>query len=380
LAGKVTTDPELIEVETSANLDRFIKFPYKLYKNDPHWVPPLLSERRVFFDKRKNPFYRAAQTKLFLARRDGDIVGRIASCINHSHNAFHEEQTGFFGFFDVIDDYSVAQMLLKVVLITLKAEGMDQMIGPANFSTNHEVGFQVDGDDSPPTIMMPYNRPYQVAFVERFGMTKVRDLLAYKMESTDRPTDRLVRIAEKIKGREGARIRCLNMRRFDEEVENINQVYNKAWARNWGFVPMSRDEFRHMAQDLKQIVDPDLVMIAEVNGNPVGFSLALPNINQALIHTNGRLFPFGLLKLLWHTKIRNTVNSIRILTMGIIPEYQKRGLDTVLMLETYNTGVGKGYKWGEMSWILDDNVLMQKAAEAAGGSLYKRYRMYRLRV
>jgi ribosomal protein S18 acetylase RimI-like enzyme len=378
----VTTkdDIEILEVESPLDLNAFIKLPFSIYKDDPNWVPPLISERKTFFDKRKNPFYRAAKTRLFLARKNGRLTGRIATCVNFNHNEFHQDKAGFFGFFDVFEDYDVAALLFKVAMITLKADGMERMIGPANFSTNQEVGMLVEGYDSPPVILMTYNKPYYNEFAERFGFKKAKDLLAYYIDADANIDPRLRRVGERVRDKDGIVLRSLRMKEFDAEVERLNTVYNQAWQKNWGFVPMSRDEFRHMAKDMKQIVDPDIVFIAEVNGKPVGFSLSLPNINQALIHTNGRLFPAGLIRLLWHTKIKNKVDSVRIITLGIIPEYQKRGLDTLLYLETFDVATRKGYWWGEMSWLLEDNIMMIKAAEYLGGRPYKTYRMYEMRV
>lgn len=371
---------EVCEVENSSDLIHFIKLPFSIYRDDPNWVPPLISERKAFFDRRKNPFFRAAKTRLFLARRQGRYVGRIAICINFNHNEFHQDKVGFFGFFDVINEYEVADVLLKVAMITIKAEGMERMIGPANFSTNHEVGMLIEGYDCPPMIMMTYNKPYYNDFAERFGLKKVKDLLAIRVDSDSRFDPRLIRVAERIREKEGVVLRTLNLKDFDGEVRRINEIYNQAWSKNWGFVPMSKDEFRHMAKDMKQIVDPDLVFIAEVNGKPVGFILTLPNINTVLKYVNGRLFPTGIIKLLWHTKVKNKIDSVRILTMGIIPEYQKRGLDNLFYLETFKTGPTKGYRWGEMSWILEDNVMMLRAAEHMNGKPYKRYRMYGMQV
>ncbi len=368
------SEVEVVEVESKGQLKQFIKYPYRLYKDDPNYVPPLLIERYEFFDKKKNPFYRGAKTKLFLAMRDGEVCGRIATCINFKHNQYHEERIGFFGFFDTPDDYEIASKLLKVAMITLKKDGMERMRGPMNFSTNHEIGFLVEGFDSPPMVMMTYNRPYQPKFAERFGLKKVMDLLAYKICEENQISDRVRTLVEKLRQRSNITIRKINMKDFDNEVRRIREIYNAAWSMNWGFVPMDEAEFSYMAKDLKQIVDPDFVLIAEHEGKPVAFSLSLPNINQALIHLNGRLFPFGLLKLLWHTKIFSKINSVRIITMGVIPEYQKRGIDMMMYIETFTTGVIKEY-WGEISWVLETNELMRRAAEDMGSVLYKRYRI-----
>ena len=366
---------EVVEVESASQRRQFIRYSYQLYRGDPCFVPPLLSEREEFFNPDRNPFFRGARVKLFLAYRSGELVGRIAACVNYRHNDYHQDKTGFFGFFDTIDDQEVASKLLKVVMITLKQEGMDRMRGPMNFSTNHEVGFLVEGFDSPPVVMMTYNRPYQVRLAEAFGLKKVMDLLAYELTRESGIPERIRRVVEHRRRKAGITIRSLNMRRFDEEVSRIHQVYNQAWAYNWGFVPMDEEEFRHMGTQLRQIVDPNLVLIAEHEGRPVGFSLALPDINQVLIRLNGRLFPFGLIKLLWYTKVRSVIDTVRLVTFGVVPEYQKRAIDSMLYLETFERGVERGYRRAELSWILETNHLMLRAVEEMGARLYKRYRI-----
>ena len=376
----MSQDLNVIEVESSKLLHVFIKLPFKLYKDEPNWVAPLISERKEFFDKKKNPFYRGAKTKLFVAMRDGEPVGRIATCINYNHNEYHSENVGFFGFFDCIDDYEVAAKLLKVAMITLKSEGMEKMRGPANFSTNHEVGFLVEGFDSTPAVMNPYNPAYLPKLAEKFGLKKVMDLNAYFIDDKVPFPERHIKVARRIKERNRIKIRSLNLSRFDEEIKKINYIYNNAWSDNWGFVPMPDDEFVHMGKDLKQIVDPDLVLIAEIDDEPAGFSLALPDINMVLKKLNGRLFPTGILKLIWNMKIRNKIDGIRIITLGVVHQYQRRGIDNVLYVETFDRGTRKGYHWAEMSCILETNELMCRAAESMGGKLYKKYRMVEMPI
>lgn len=366
---------EVVEVETPAQLQEFILYPNGLYRDVPQYVTPLLMERKEFFDFEKNPFYKTSKVKLFLAMDGRTVCGRIATCINYTHNDFHHEKAGFFGFFDTPDDYEVAKALLKVAMITLAKEGVDLMRGPMNFSTNHEIGFLVEGFELPPVVMMPYNHPYQPRLAEKFGLKKVMDLHAYIVMEETGISPRVQGVVEKLKERSKITLRSLDMKDFDREVKLINNVYNQAWAHNWGFVPMNEEEFMHMGASLKQIVDPDLVLIAEYEGQPVGFSLALPDINQALIHLKGRLMPFGFFKLLWHTKIRNKINGVRLITMGVVPQFQKRGLDMIFFTETYRRGTPKGYHWAEASWILETNELMCRSIEQMGGKLYKRYRI-----
>jgi len=373
-------DIEVIEVDSSSLLDKFIKLPFMLYRDEPNWVPPLLSERKEFFDKKKNPFYRGAKTKLFLALKDGEPVGRIATCINFHHNEFHQENIGFFGFFESIDDYEVASKLLKVAMITLKSEGVEKMRGPANFSTNQEIGFLVDGFDHPPTIMNPYNKPYLPKLAERFGLRKVMDLNAYIITNETPISERQLRVVERIRERNRIKIRSINLSKFDDEIKVVRQIYNQAWSRNWGFVPMPEDEFNHTGKSLRQLIDPGLVLIAEIDGEPAGFSMAVPDINQVLIRLNGRLFPFGIFKLIWHTKIRNKITGLRMLTMGVVHKYQRRGIDNIFFVETYNRASALGYQWAELSWILETNELMCHSAVSMGATLYKKYRMVEMHL
>ncbi|HPC10508.1 MAG TPA: N-acetyltransferase, partial [candidate division Zixibacteria bacterium] len=295
---------QVVEVESRAQLRDFITYPNRLYRDDPCYVVPLLSERLEFFDFEKNPFYRAARVRLFLAKRGEVTVGRIATCINYAHNEFHGEKTGFFGFFDCPDDYDVAFVLLKVAMIRLKMEGMEKMRGPMNFSTNHEIGFLVEGFDEPPRIMMPYNPPYLPELAARFGLRKAMDLLAYKLTDETPIPERVETVIGKIRQRGNLVVRPIRLRDFDNEVDRVNQVYNQAWQNNWGFVPMGDAEFRWIARNLRQVIDPDLALLCEHEGRPVAFILGIPDINQALARLRGRLFPLGLLRLLWHTKIR----------------------------------------------------------------------------
>jgi GNAT superfamily N-acetyltransferase len=366
--------------ETRGDLMKFIKFPWSIYRKDANWVPPLLMERKEFLDRKKNPFFTHADVILLLAEKNGQVVGRIAGIVNHNHIKEHNEKVGFFGLFECVNDREVAKSLLDSVRDWLKSKGMEIMRGPANFSSNEDWGFLLEGFDSPPVIMMPYNPPYYLELVESYGLIKAKDLYAYFIDESLPTPARVVRMAENIRKKEGMTIRGLNMKEFSREVSEIKQIYNSAWSKNWGFVPMTDEEFDHMAKSLKQIVDPHMVFIAEVDGKPAGFSLALPDFNQVLVRMNGRLFPFGIFKLLWHTKVKNKIDGVRIITMGVVPEYQKRGIDTVFYVETYNVGVKRGYRWAEMSWILEDNVLMNRMLELLGAKLYRKYRIYEIKI
>ena len=373
-------NPRIHTVRTKHELGAFVKLPWLIYEKDHNWVPPLIIERKEFLDRKKNPFFKHAEVVFYLAERNGKTVGRIAGIVNHNHIKYHQEKAGFFGLFECVDDFGVAKALLDKVREWLKSKGMEIMRGPANFSSNEEWGFLLEGFDSRPVIMMTYNPPYYPDLMESYGMVKAKDFYAYFMDETSPPPDRVVRMADNIRKRQNVRIRNIDMKEFQKEIQLIKQIYNSAWSKNWGFVPMTDEEFDHLAKNLKQIVDPHMIFIAEVDGRPAGFSLALPDFNQVLARLNGRLFPFGILKLLWHSKIRNKIDGVRVITMGVTPEFQKRGIDTVFYVQSYNVGVKKGYTWAEMSWVLEDNTLMNRVLKLLGAKLYKKYRIYEIKI
>jgi len=367
-----------IEVRELApgRLSEFIKFPYQFYKNDRNWVPPLISERKKFFNAAKNPFFQHARVRYFMAYSGGKPVGRVAGILNEAHNQFHNEKVYFFGFFEAENDLEIASAMMKKVEEAGRGEKQEFLRGPANFSTNDEVGFLLEGFDSPPVVMMPYNPSYYNEMMENLGFYKAKDLNAYLTDEENRPPERMVRVARKLKEKENVVVRNLRIKHFDDEVKIVKEIYNQAWEKNWGFVPMTDAEFEYAARQMKPIVDPHMVFIAEADGKPVGFALALPDINQVLIKLKGRLFPFGFTKLFWHTKVKRTINTVRNITMGVIPEYRKRGIDNIFHTETYFVGVKRGYTVGEMSWILEDNYLMNRIAEIWGARLYKKYRIW----
>lgn len=365
------------KVETKRDLNKFIKFPFKLYKDDPNWVPHLLVEYKEMFNPKKNPFFKYADIEFYLAERDGEVVGRICGIINHNHNKFHNEKTGFFGFFESINDYEVAQALLDKAAEFAKSKGMNILRGPMNFSTNDECAFLIDGFDSPPVIMMPYNPRYYLDFMDKYGMRKAKDLVAYQIvvDETlkDRIPDRLKRIVERAR-RRGYVVRNVNLKDFENEIKKAHEVYNAAWEKNWGFVPMEDDEFEHLGKNLKQIVIPELMKFVEYNGEPVAFMLTLPDINEILIKIrDGRLFPFGIFKLLFGFK---KIKGLRLIAAGIKKEHRMKGVDSLLYYDSLMDGVKLGFKKCEVSWLLEDNVLVRRATEFMTGKLYKTYRIY----
>ena len=369
------------KVENQQDLMEFIKFPWRVYRDDPYWVPPLISERKAFLDPERNPFFEHSEVELFLAQRGNETIGTIAAIINDNHNAFHEEKAGFFGLFEVIEDYAVAEGLLATARDWVKAKGMDVIRGPMNMSINDECGLLVDGFDSSPVVMMTYNPRYYIDFIERVGFIKAKDLYAYilstdifNLEVSNLPP-KFLRVAEAARKRAGVRVRRVNMKDFDAEVEKAKAIYNSAWEKNWGAVPMTEAEFDHLAQGLKKFLDPDLLLVAEVDGRPVGVFVGLPDVNQPLLHINGRLFPFGWIKYLWYQR---KIGTFRALIMGVIEEYREKGIDALMYVEAAKVAFRKGYERCEMSWILEDNVMMNRILQRLGGEVYKTYRIYEM--
>lgn len=341
---------------------------------DPAWIPPLLIDQKSRFDP-KHPFYEHGEVEPIVARdtRSGEVVGRICAVVNHAHNRFHKDRVGFFGFFESVDSEDVARALFDHAGRFLMERGLDVMRGPANFSVNDEIGMLIEGFNTPPAIMTTHNPPYYNRLAEQCGFVKAKDLLAYEMRE-GQFSERIMRLGEKLESRLKLRVRSFRKKEFWEEVRRIQDLYRRAWAGNWGFVPMSDREIVEMANSLKLIFDPRLVFFAEdESGQPVGFSLALPDVHPLLKKINGRLFPTGIFTLLTG---RRKLNRIRIPLMGIDPAYRGRGVDAVFYCRTYKVGNQAGYHWGEFSWILEDNKPMNDALIAMGAIPYKKWRMW----
>lgn len=324
-----------------------------------------------------NPFFQHADVCLFLARRNGDVVGRISAQIDHEHNRYHGERTGFFGFFECENHPAVASALLRAAEEWLRARGMKRIRGPLNFSINGEIGFLADGFDSPPQVLMPYTQPYYLDLLEALGYAKVQDLFAWRWESQPVP-EGPARMVRELRSRPEVSVRIANMKRFDAEVRTILDLYNEAWSENWGFVPATEAEARQMSRDLKLLADPHLVPFVEIEGRPAGVALAVPNLNEAIHDLNGKLFPLGFIKLLWRLKVRR-VRTGRLLLLGIRKEYRTRryaGLAYLLCDEIYHQAHKRGYQWAEFSWTLEENRLINSLITKIGCTHYKTYRIY----
>lgn len=373
---KQTVKPEIVIVSNKKQLRQFVDFPHDLYQNDKNYVPEIFMAQRDMLTPGKHPSHQHLEFQLYLAKLDNKIVGRIAAIYNQNHNAFIKANDGFFGFFDCIDNVDVSNALFEKATAFLKPRGVNNIIGPVNFSTNDPAGLLVEGFDNPPQIMMTYNKPYYAKLVEQFGFQKKINLLAYWFYHRTIP-QRVVQLSEHIErrlARNNITIRTINMKDFRQEVTKIREIYNEAWENNLGFVPMTKKEFDYVAKDMKLVMDKDFVLVAEKNGKLVGFMLALPNINEATIHMKrGRLFPTGLFKLLWY---KSKIKTLRVLTLGVLEKYRSSGIEVCFYIKLLQKSREKGYIGGEASWILEHNEMMNRELINIQGEVYKKYRLY----
>jgi len=374
-----TTNLTVTPVTSRREVKDYVLFPFRLYREDPFWVPPLIGDRMKHFDPHENPFYEHAEVQLFRAVRGGETVGVIAAIADEMHVRIWNEPVGFFGEFECIPDRTVAFALFDAARDWLAAHDRETMRGPMNMNVNEEIGLLVDGFDGPPVIMMSYNPPYYQTLMENYGLRKAKDLYAYRLDISrfgpgcENVPERVRRVARVARERYGVEMRHLDLKRLDEEVELIKPVYRKAWEKNWGAIPMTDAELHHLAHALAQIADPRLTYLAFVDGEPVGLFIALPDFCQVAMHLNGRLLPTGWLKYLWY---RRRINGCRVLLMGVLEEHRLKGIESLFYLEGCRRAKEMGIEWAELSWILEDNFRVRRGIEAMGGEIYRTYRIY----
>jgi len=369
---------EITQVASKAERDAFIKFPWRIYKGDPAWVPPLLLERKEFLDQKKHPFFEHGAAALFLARSGGKIVGRIMASDDPNYNAFHQSSVGCFGLFECVNDPAVAAALFEAATNWLRATGRDEIMGPIDYSTNYVCGLLVEVVDFPPTLLTAHNPPYYPALIEGLGFNKVIDFYAWWFSEPARAATRLRRLAASLRKRDAATIRQGNLNNFRAEAGRLREIYNDAWKENWGFVPFTEKEFEFMAKELKQLVVPEFTLIAEVGDEPVGFILCVPDINVAFRKINGRLtsygLPIGLAKLLYH---KSRIRTARLIALGVKPKYRRGGIAEMLVLRIIEDDMIKRGFTGELSMTLEDKPLINRFLAAIGAKKYKTYRIYR---
>jgi hypothetical protein len=370
---------EIRQVQNKKERKKFITFAWQIYRKDPdlnkYWVPPVIEDYMKTLDTDAFPLYDHADLALFTAWKDGAMVGTIAAIENRRHNAVHGDKVGFWGFFECLNEQGVANALFDAAARWLKRKGLTAMRGPISPSMNDQCGMLIRGYDSSPVFLMLYNPPYYNDLVLNYGHHVGQELLAWYIDQDSIDIGRLRRIAEHVKKREELTIRTMNMKDFDREVDRMKEIYNKAWEKNWGFVPMTDKEFYFLGKSLKPIANPNYIYFVEDrNKRTVGFSLSLPDVNQALKHVNGNPFsPVGLLKYLWYSR---NISMVRTIVMGVLPEYRNKGVDSIMNAEIADYGGKHGVHASEMSWVLKANEAMSKLAKVIGGKPYKEYVIY----
>ncbi|MCA9504054.1 MAG: N-acetyltransferase [Myxococcales bacterium] len=366
---------EVTPISLPRDTDRFVQTWFPIYEGEPHWVPPLLFERRRFFDPGRNPYFRVARVQCFVASRGGRDVGTIAAVVDEVYQK-EEPGTGFFGFFEFVDDLEVARALLDAARCWLAERGQTRMIGPFNFNTNHEFALLVDGFDTDPYVANPHNAAYYPGVYEALALRPVMDWYAYRVDAGMPGIQKMRRVGDRLLSRHPElSIRSLDLARFDDEVGILHDIYTDAWEQNWAHVRVTEDEFRFIAEGFRQIVDPDLCFVAEVGKRPAAISISLPDMNQVAKRMKGRLLPFGWWYLL---RRRHYVDRLRIFMLGVAAEFQNLPLGAALYARTFDVALAKGYRGGEASLILENNVRMRGALEKMGATIEKTYRSYEL--
>ncbi len=364
----------VLPVTDARGLDAFVRLPFRLYAQDHNWVPPLVSAEKKTLDPGRNPFWKHAEAAHFLAEKDGRIAGRVSAIVNHAHNQFHQEKTGFWGYFESEDDPEVAGALFDRAGAWLKERGQERMRGPVNPSMNDPCGLLVDGFKWSPFVLMTYNPPSYVRLVEGACFRKAMDLWAYIILHTDLVREKIDRVASQVKDRKEVSIREIRPSRLREELAIVKEIYNNAWEKLWGFVPMTDEEIEYAAGDFKAILLPELAYIAEMKGRPIAFSFALPDINHLLKRCKGSLWPFG-----WFSFLRfnlRKIPTLRLVALGVRREFHHMGIGTLFYQKYMDEGLKRGYKAAELSWVLEANELMNRPLQQMGARPYKSYRIY----
>jgi GNAT superfamily N-acetyltransferase len=369
---------EVSPVNTRKARAAFVKFPWRIYRNDPGWVPPLILERKAFLDRKRHPFYQHGDAALFLASQNGEIVGRIMASDDPNYNSLHQTSVGCFGLFECIDNREVAAALFEAASNWLRARGRNEIMGPIDYSTNYVCGLLIDGFEYPPTLLTAHNPSYYAPLIETWGFVKEIDFYGWWFSDATAAAVRLRKLAARLQPRARFTIRHGDMRNLPAESVRLRRIYNEAWRDNWGFVPFTEAEFVHLTAEMKPLLRGDFTAVAEIDGDPIGFVIGLPDINIALQKINGRLttfgIPIGLAKLLYH---KWRLKKARLIAMGVRPQFRKLGVSEMLVLRVMEEGMVKCGFAAELSMTLENNIMVNRFIEAIGATRYKTYRIYR---
>jgi len=374
----VATSVEMEEVRTAAQWKAFFYLPWDIYRSDSSWVPPLVTEQRKLLDRSKNPFFKHAEYNAWLVKSNGKYAGRILAYVDHRCNEFYQDRIGFFGFFETVDDFNIGSRLFHYAASWLKGKGMRIIRGPVNLDISNECGILLNGFEYPPYLQMGHNPPYYHELFEAAGFGKGHDLLSYRLNrdmilSDNSLLERLARISRKVMDRKGIRIRSLDMSRYKTELASINDLYNAFMNQNWGYVPTTIEDMLFTGSSLRQIVNPDMVLFVELDGEVVGCSVSIPDINQVFARLNGRLLPFGIFKFMYYQR---KINRMRLMLLGVQQNFRLKGMDVLLYYYTIAKAFEHGIEEAELSWISEDNHVLVSIVEQLGAELYKRYRVY----
>jgi ribosomal protein S18 acetylase RimI-like enzyme len=366
---------DVAPVTSRRELREFVELPFRLHSNEPVWVPPLRIERRLYLDRRRNAFFRHGDAEYFLARRGGRVVGRISAHVDRAFNDYHANAWGMFGFLELEDDAEVAATLFEAAGDWLRGRGRDRLVGPMEFTMNDGAGILVEGFELPPMIRQPWNPPHYAALCEGAGLAKAMDLYMWDLDVSDRARvlPVIFELSEQAEREHGISIRRMTRRGLRRDLDVFAEIYNRAWRRNWGFVPYSKEDLDQYAHEMQLVFDPNWFMVAEKDGEPVGVAITVPDVNQVLARLGGRLLPFGWLKFLVH---RRRIDRVRVGFLGVKPEFQHLGVAARLYVEHFDTAARRPQRGGETGWILETNEAMNRGMEAMGGRIVKRYRMY----
>ncbi len=371
---------EIASHEPGKDVEDFIQAAFEVFEGDPAWIPPLHMMIAEKLDPQKDPFYQHSEVALFTARKDGRLVGRVSASIDRGWLDLYKDDTGHFGYFDTVDDEEVARALLDAAEKWLRDKGCKRMNGPMSLSANQEIGVLVDGFEHPPSLDMGHSRRWQAGLAEKCGLTKEKDVFAWRYDKEMSFNARTVKAWEAVQALPEVKLRSIDKSKLRAELGTIMSIYNETWAGKWAYVPLTKEELDKAAKDMSLVLDPDIAFIADIDGEPAGMCIMIPNINEAIADLGGSLFPFGWAKLLWRTQVKHP-KSARLILLGVREQYRKNvkrygGLSAAMYVEVSKRGRAKGYEWAELGWTREDDAPINLGIRSMGAKVYKTYRVF----